>query len=223
MVEREDGKQEALDLSRLADRHLRPGWIRAIQSAQGVTADRAMAHLAIFRANSVDPPTIYFAISRAKDAVALHTDSRARLTGVLRLRDGPQGRAIGVMRCGAKRKWRSDRSGAAFGGCPWVSLFATTDPVNVPRGSKQGICPCKASRFCQRVICASKAEGASGVLTRRPPRSAKLNAHGNTCSPVTVTAVSPSMDLAILFSRDRSSLVSIESFERPICDSKIRS
>tara|TARA_Y100001947_G_scaffold158768_1_gene172963 strand:+ start:1516 stop:4278 length:2763 start_codon:yes stop_codon:yes gene_type:complete len=87
-VEREDGKHEALDLSRLADRHIRPGWVRTIHSAQGATADRVMAHLESFRANTVDAPAVYVAISRAKDAVALYTDSRARLTEALGLRDG---------------------------------------------------------------------------------------------------------------------------------------
>lgn len=33
-VERGGGKQEMLDLSRLADRHIRPGWVRTIHSAR---------------------------------------------------------------------------------------------------------------------------------------------------------------------------------------------
>jgi len=70
-VEREDGKQDALDLSRLADQHIRHGWVRTIHSAQGATADCVMAHLESFRANAVDAPAIYIGISRAKDAVAL--------------------------------------------------------------------------------------------------------------------------------------------------------
>jgi hypothetical protein len=93
-VEREDGKHEVLDLSRLADRHIRPGWVRTIHSAQGATADRVMAHLESFRANTVDAPAVYVAISRAKDAVALYTDSRARLAEALGLRNGAQVGAI---------------------------------------------------------------------------------------------------------------------------------
>jgi len=96
-VEREDGKQEALDLSRFADRHLRPGSVRTIHSAQGAIADRVMAHLESFRANTVDAPAVYVAISRAKDAVALYTDSPARLTEALGLRDGAQIGAIDGM------------------------------------------------------------------------------------------------------------------------------
>jgi len=93
-VEREDGKHDALDLSRLADRHIRPGWVRTIHSAQGATADRVMAHLESFRANTVDAPAVYVAISRARDAVALYTDSRSKLTEALGLRDGAQMGAI---------------------------------------------------------------------------------------------------------------------------------
>ena len=89
-VEREDGKRQALDFSRFADWHIRPGWVRTIHSAQGATADRVMAHLASFRANTVDIPAVSVAISRARDAVALYTDSRARLTESFGLRDGAQ-------------------------------------------------------------------------------------------------------------------------------------
>jgi hypothetical protein len=39
-IEREDGKQETLDLSRLADLHIRFGRVRTIHSAQGATANR---------------------------------------------------------------------------------------------------------------------------------------------------------------------------------------
>lgn len=41
---------------------------------------RDQQHLESFRANTVDAPAVYVAISRAKDAVALYTDRRARLT-----------------------------------------------------------------------------------------------------------------------------------------------
>ena len=51
-----------------------------------------MAHLESFRANTVDAPAVYVAISRAKDAVALYTDSRARLGEALG--DGAQIGAI---------------------------------------------------------------------------------------------------------------------------------
>ena len=53
-----------------------------------------MAHLESFRANTVDAPAVYVAISRARDAVALYTDSRSKLTEALGLRDGAQMGAI---------------------------------------------------------------------------------------------------------------------------------
>ena len=53
-----------------------------------------MAHLESFRANTIDTPAVYVAISRARDAVALYTDSCARLTEALGLRDGAQIGAI---------------------------------------------------------------------------------------------------------------------------------
>ena len=89
-VERKDGKHEALDISRLADRHIRPGWVRTIHSVHGTTADRVMAHLEGFHANTADAPAVYVAISRAKDTVSLYTDNRAKLTEALGLRDGTQ-------------------------------------------------------------------------------------------------------------------------------------
>lgn len=57
-----------------------------------------MAHLTSFRANTVDSPAVYVAISRAKDAAALYTDSRAKLTEALGLRDGGQVGEINGMR-----------------------------------------------------------------------------------------------------------------------------
>lgn len=83
-----DGATQALDLRRLADRHIRPGWVQTIHSAQGATADRVMAHLESFRANTVDAASAYVAISRAKGHAAVYTDSRAALTYALGVRDG---------------------------------------------------------------------------------------------------------------------------------------
>lgn len=97
LVEKGDGSEQMLDLNRLADRHLRHGWVRTIHAAQGATADRVMAHLESFRANTVDAPATYVAISRARDHVALYTDSRAKLTEALGLRDGAQVGAIDEM------------------------------------------------------------------------------------------------------------------------------
>ncbi|MBX3594152.1 hypothetical protein [Sphingomonas sp.] len=98
LVEKDDGSQQMLDLSRLADRHVRDGWVRTIRSAQGATADRVMAHLESFRANTVDAASAYVAISRARDGVALYTDSCVRLYEALGLRRRTQVGAIdGIM------------------------------------------------------------------------------------------------------------------------------
>lgn len=88
VIEKQDGERQRLDLAHLADRHIRPGWVRTIHSAQGATADRVMAHLESFRANTVDASAAYVAISRAKTEATLYTDSRKRLLSALDLRDG---------------------------------------------------------------------------------------------------------------------------------------
>lgn len=90
----EDGERQMLDLRYLADRHVRPGWVRTIHSAQGATAERVIAHLEAFRANIVDAGAAYVAISRARSHAAIYTDSRANLTEALGIRDGAQIGAI---------------------------------------------------------------------------------------------------------------------------------
>jgi ATP-dependent exoDNAse (exonuclease V) alpha subunit len=94
VVEREDGRRDMLDMRHLADRQVRPGWVRTIHSSQGATCDRVMAHLETFRANTVDVASVYVAISRARTSAAVYTDSRADLTEALGLRDGAQ---VGVI------------------------------------------------------------------------------------------------------------------------------
>lgn len=94
MVEKDDGEQQRLDLTHLADRHVRPGWVRTIHSSQGATADRVMAHLESFRANTVDSRAAYVAISRAATSASIYTDNRTSLTDALGCRDGAQIGAI---------------------------------------------------------------------------------------------------------------------------------
>jgi len=90
LVEKVPGQRQLLDLTRLADRHIRPGWVQTIHSAQGATAERVIAHLESFRANTVDTRAAYVAISRARSHATLYTDSRASLTEALGIRDGAQ-------------------------------------------------------------------------------------------------------------------------------------
>ncbi|WP_374141779.1 hypothetical protein [Sphingomonas sp.] len=94
VVEKQDGTRQTLDMNRLADRHVRHGWVRTIHSFQGATCDHVMAHLESFRANTVDTRAAYVAISRAREGAAIYTDSRAKLTEALGLRDGAQVGAI---------------------------------------------------------------------------------------------------------------------------------
>jgi len=94
VIQREDGRREMLDLAHLADRHLRPGWVRTIHSNQGATCDLVLAHLESFRANTVDARSVYVAISRARHGAAVYTDNRANLTEALGIRDGAQVGAI---------------------------------------------------------------------------------------------------------------------------------
>ena len=84
-----------LSSAHLADRHITPGWVRIIHSSQGATAERVVAHLESFRANTVDARSAYVAISRARSSAAFYTDSRADLTSALGLRDGAQVGAAG--------------------------------------------------------------------------------------------------------------------------------
>ena len=94
VVEREDGRRDMLDLAHLADRHVRPGWVRTIHSSQGATCEHVIAHLESFRANTVDAASAYVAISRARKGAAIYTHNRAKLTEALGLRDGAQVGAI---------------------------------------------------------------------------------------------------------------------------------
>ncbi|USI72819.1 hypothetical protein [Sphingomonas morindae] len=100
-----DGATQALDLRRLADRHIRPGWLQTIHSAQGATADRVMAHLESFRVNTVDATSAYVAISRARSGATLYTDSRPSLIEALGLRDGSQAGALDETRAHDQNKY----------------------------------------------------------------------------------------------------------------------
>lgn len=93
-IANQDGTRQTLDMTRLADRHVRHGWVRTIHSSQGATCDHVIAHLESFRANTVDAASAYVAINRARKGAAIYTDSRASLIEALGLRDGAQVDAI---------------------------------------------------------------------------------------------------------------------------------
>jgi conjugative relaxase-like TrwC/TraI family protein len=93
MVTMPDGSTQALDLHRLADRHIRQGWVQTVHSAQGATATNVLAHLESFR-QGVDARLLYVAVSRARDQARLYTDDRKRLALTVGLRDGLQAAAL---------------------------------------------------------------------------------------------------------------------------------
>ncbi len=60
VVARDDGRREMLDMTHLADRHVRHvrhGWVRTIHSAQGATSDRVLAHVESYRAAATTSST----------------------------------------------------------------------------------------------------------------------------------------------------------------------
>ena len=103
LVEKDDGERQMLDPRHLADRHIRPGWVRTIHSAQGATATHVIAHLESFRVNTVDTRAAYVAVSRAKASAIIYTDDRERLVGAIEGRSSAKVGAIDetLMRKGA--------------------------------------------------------------------------------------------------------------------------
>jgi hypothetical protein len=82
VVRAKNGQRQALDMANVADRHIRPGWVRTIHSARGATCERVMAHLELFRSN-VDANIAYVAVSRAKASAIIYTDDGDRLAIVI--------------------------------------------------------------------------------------------------------------------------------------------
>jgi len=83
VVRSKNGKRQALDMANVADRHIRPGWVRTIHSAQGATCARVMAHLESFRSN-VDANIAYVAVSRDTASAIIYTNDRERLAGAIK-------------------------------------------------------------------------------------------------------------------------------------------
>jgi len=102
VVRSKNGKRQALDMANVADRHIRPGWVRTIHSAQGATCERVMAHLESFRSN-VDANIAYVAVSRAKASAIIYTDDRDHLARAIEGRSSAKVGAIDetLMRKGA--------------------------------------------------------------------------------------------------------------------------
>ncbi|MEG3088525.1 helicase C-terminal domain-containing protein [Sphingomonas sp. PB4P5] len=93
VVRNKTGKRQTLDMARVADRHIRPGWVLTIHAAQGATSDRVMVHLESLRSN-VDARIAYVAISRAKTHATIYTDDRLAFLDAIEGRDGAKVGAI---------------------------------------------------------------------------------------------------------------------------------
>lgn len=91
-----NGNESTLRIDRTSDRHVRHGWVGTIHGSQGATAERAMAHLESFRANTVDARSTYVAISRAKQGATVYTDSKDGLAAAIEGRPGEQMAALKV-------------------------------------------------------------------------------------------------------------------------------
>lgn len=120
LVEKECGERQMLDFHRLADSHIRHGWVRTIHSAQGATCDRVMAHLESFRAKTVDAASAYVASPQglcARHRFGGHDENM----NVMR----PRGDAdIGVAACRPMTCWWlliAKTAGKADGGCSYSS------------------------------------------------------------------------------------------------------
>jgi len=88
------GREHVLQLDQARDQHVRHGWVGTVHGSQGATADRSMTHLESFRTNTVDARSAYVAISRAKHAAIVYTDSKEKLAGAIETRAGERQTAL---------------------------------------------------------------------------------------------------------------------------------
>ncbi|MEO1092269.1 MAG: MobF family relaxase [Pseudomonadota bacterium] len=88
-VELADGSRQILEARhRPEDRHLDHGYVQTAHKAQGMTAERVLAHLDSNRLNLVNRQSFYVAISRAKTGATVVTDDAAKLRAALAGRSG---------------------------------------------------------------------------------------------------------------------------------------
>lgn len=90
------GREHVLQLDATRDQHVRHGWVGTIHAMQGATAERSMAHLESFRANTVDARAAYVAISRARQGAVVYTDNREKLAAAIDIRAGERQAAISM-------------------------------------------------------------------------------------------------------------------------------
>lgn len=102
------GREHVLQLDQARDQHVRHGWVGTIHGSQGATADRSMSHLESFRTNTVDARSAYVAISRAKHAAIVYTDSKEKLAGAIEARAGDRQTALEPERTLPVRELRTE-------------------------------------------------------------------------------------------------------------------
>lgn len=90
----ESGKSVTLDMSKENHRQLTHGYASTTFPAQGKTADRVLIHAESKRLNLQSQQNYYVAISRAKDAAMVYTDSKERLAKQLESHTGQKETAM---------------------------------------------------------------------------------------------------------------------------------
>jgi len=90
------GTTETLNLDAARDRHIAHAYVETAFAAQGRTADHVIVHADSKATNLVDQKSFYVGISRAKEAVAIYTNDRAKLAMAISDRTGLAQTAIGA-------------------------------------------------------------------------------------------------------------------------------
>src|SRR3546814_10346656 len=94
IIRTSSGRTETLNLDTARDRHIAHAYVDTAFAAQGRTATNVMIHADSKATNLVDQKSFYVGISRAKESVAIFTDSRGKLISAIRERAGQLQKAI---------------------------------------------------------------------------------------------------------------------------------
>jgi conjugative relaxase-like TrwC/TraI family protein len=82
------GQAQTLNLDTAQDRHIRHAYVETAFGAQGSTADRVLIHADSKATNLIDQRSFYVAVSRAREAVTIFTNDRAKLITAIGERAG---------------------------------------------------------------------------------------------------------------------------------------
>lgn len=83
-----DGSVQDVDLRQNANQHWDYGYALTAHAAQGRTAEHVFVHAESWRTHLLSNEAFYVQVSRARDTVALYTDSRAALISAIQERSG---------------------------------------------------------------------------------------------------------------------------------------